>query len=79
MVSHFDTFTEIKIPLQSSKIVASKQKEKLNLFTNAVFLKSFTIYSLVLNLTKESKGKLDQILGLDGSVRLNGDTGLWIS
>ena len=48
MVSHFDTFTQIKIPLQSSKIVASKQKEKLNLFTNAVLLKAFTIYTLVL-------------------------------
>ena len=47
MVSHFDTFTQIKIPLQSSKIVASKQKEKLNLFTNAVFLKSFTIYTFL--------------------------------
>ena len=57
MVSHFDTFTQIKIPLQSSKIVASKEKEKLNLFTNAVLLKAFTIYTLVLNLTKESKGK----------------------
>ena len=57
MVSHFDTFTQIKIPLQSSKIVVSKQKEKLNLFTNAVLLKAFTIYTLVLNLTKESKGK----------------------
>ena len=64
MVSHFDTFTQIKIPLQSSKIVASKQKEKLTLFPNAVFLKSFTIYTLALNLTKESKGKNHYICGL---------------